>query len=250
MQSKFYFPSFNKNTPNKISTNVSVTGTSVLKSPSNVGSFAISDLEIPANDEGRHIFALEIENRSSWPCHTIGFTTMKTFDSNKSVQFGQDGFTGVGLYIFNGNVRSAAAGDVNVIHPSIAKTAEEVIVILTITESYDKKLLQFIVNGESSDPVDVSDDLVGEFVYPAISLHSAARKVTVIPIDQCQYRRGDAAALSKEYEKSLKIPIGPSAPPISTMIPEVLAVKVAAKKKEKDEKQEEVAKTNIGDDSE
>jgi hypothetical protein len=98
-------------------------------------------------------------------------------------------------------VYGAGESDISVIDENISNHAEEIIVILTISNNGARREIQFIVDGTSSQSLDVTQHLVGAFVYPATCLCYVTDQVTVTPLDQLRNRTGDAAALIDECEE-------------------------------------------------
>jgi hypothetical protein len=149
--SSLIFPSFSKDIPNKIGKNIQVSGKNTLiKTVDNWNwRFAIADKAIDAKVDGKKTFCARVENsgeysdimfgvrvenagKQSWMMH-FGFTPMETFDSTKEACFGDDGFTGCGIYLRGGNLFYPVYKYHNIIDREISEKATEVISILTIS---------------------------------------------------------------------------------------------------------------------
>jgi hypothetical protein len=185
--SSFIFPSFSKNTPYKIGNGINVSGKNTLIKTDNSGyRAAIADESIDAKVDGKKMFCVRVDNAGSMMM--FGFTTMETFDSSRTAYFGYNGFTGVGLYVYDGYFEYPVDKYHNIMSGQISKNAKEIIAILTISNNGTKKEIQFLVDGVESKSTDVSEHLQGDRIFPAICLIHQYQQATTIPIDQIENR--------------------------------------------------------------
>jgi hypothetical protein len=99
-------PSFSKDIPNKIGENINVSGKNTLiKAKKNCWNVAIADEPIDAKVDGKKFFCVRVDRVGMYSAVMIGFTLMETFDSNKTVCFGNSGFTGCGIFLSAGDLR-------------------------------------------------------------------------------------------------------------------------------------------------
>jgi hypothetical protein len=82
--------------------------------------------------------------------------------------------------------------------------ANEIIVILTISNNGKKKEIRLLCDGKESESSDVSEILKGDVLFPAIALWTENQQVTTIPIDQIKTRTPEIENLSKEYQEQQK----------------------------------------------
>jgi hypothetical protein len=194
-------PSFSKDTPNKISDFINVSGRNTLiKTVDNgIWRLAIADESIDAKVDGKKMFCVRVDNAGDYSCIMIGFTPMETFDSNKEeASFGDDGFDGCGIYLLGGNLYYPVDKYHEIINWEISGRAKEIIVILTISDNGKKKEIRFLCDGHESEASDVSEYLKGDRVFPAIVLWGKNEQVTTIPIDQIEIRTPEIENLIKE----------------------------------------------------
>jgi hypothetical protein len=186
---------------------------------------AISDEPIDATVDGKKMFCVHVDNagnHSSRMMMMVGFTSIEKFDSTRAAWFGNNGFTGTLLRFDDGSLccsnrgyhtfdssksaffgRSGFAGMArylyngvlclndkfhDIIDKEISSKATEIIVILTISNNGTKKEIRFLCDGKESKSTDVSEYLIGDFLFPAICLADVNQQVTTIPIDQIKKR--------------------------------------------------------------
>jgi hypothetical protein len=188
--SSLILPSFSKDTPNKIGNGINVSGRNTLiKTEDGKWRVAIADEPIDAKVDGKKMFCVRIDNAGPFSCMMVGFTSMETFDSNKSAYFGnKEGFTGAGILLNNGNLYYPVDKHHNIIDFFISDKAKEIIVIFTISNNGTKKEIRFLCDGNESKSTDVSEPLQGDRLFPAVSLCNKHQRVTTIPIDQIETR--------------------------------------------------------------
>jgi hypothetical protein len=194
-------PSFSKDTPNKISDRVNVSGEKTLiKTQGLFWRAAIAEEPIDAKVDGKKFFCVRVENPGPNSMMMIGFTPVETFDSRKEAWFGYNGFTGAGIDLCTGDLYYPVNKRHNIIDGEISKEAKEIIVILTISNNGKKKEIRFLCDGKESKSSDVSEILNGDFLYPAISLFEKHQQITTIPIDQIEKRTTEINLLVFEYQ--------------------------------------------------
>jgi hypothetical protein len=194
-------PSFSTNTPNKIGEGINVSEKNTSIKTENGYRVAIADEPIDAKVDGKKMFCVRIDNATSDPRIMIGFTPMETFDSKKEAYFGNNGFTGCGLNLYNGNLyypyyRISWTGELlfaehtshNIIDMKISSKSTEIIVILTISNNGTKKEIRFLCDGKESKTSDVSKFLKEDRLFPAICLYLVGQQVTTIPVEQTKAR--------------------------------------------------------------
>jgi hypothetical protein len=198
-------PSFSENIPNKIGKNIEVSGKNTLiKTTSGVfGDWraAIADEPIDTKVDGKKMFCVRVDNAGEHLAVMIGFTPMKSFASPKNANFGENGFTGCGINLYNGFLYYPGCRDHNIIDREISSKSKEIIVILTISNNGTKKEIRFLVDGNESQSTDVSGHLEGDRLFPAISLCWKNQQITAIPIDQIKTRTPEIENLIKEYQE-------------------------------------------------
>jgi hypothetical protein len=190
-------PPFSKDTPNKIGKGIDVSGKNTLKKNEAESKWrvAIADEPIDATVDGKKMFCVRIDAGDTM---MIGFTPMETFDSTKEAYFGSNGFTGAGLYSYNGDLRYPFKNGHNIIAQEISKNAKEIIVILTISYNGTKKEIRFLCDGKVSESCDVSEHFQGDVLFPAICLAERNQQITTIPMDQVQIRTPEIENLINE----------------------------------------------------
>jgi hypothetical protein len=188
--SKFILPSFSKDTPNKISNNIKVSGKNTLTNTSQREnwSVAIADEPTDAKVDGKKMFCVRVEKAGSDSRMMIGFTPDETFDSTKEACFGYYGFKGCGLRLDDGHLYYPFDKHHDIIDKEISVKAKEIIVILIISNNGTKKEIRFLIDGKESISTDVSEYLKGDWVFPTICLMYKDQQVTTIPIDQIKIR--------------------------------------------------------------
>ncbi len=200
--SYFILPPFSNNTPNKIGEGINVSGRNTLIKTENENlRAAIADEPIDAKVDGKKMFCVRVENAGSEPYMMFGFTPMETFDSNTLAYFGNSGFAGCGISLYDGDLRYPVDKYHNIIDDKISKKAREIIVILTISNNGKKKEIRFLVDGKKSDSSDVSEHFKEDFLFPAICLFYKNQQVTTLPIDQIKIRTPETKNLIKEYQQ-------------------------------------------------
>ncbi len=83
--SSFILPPFSKDTPNKISNQIKISGSNTF-SKSDVEfnwRVAIADEPIDAKIDGKKIFCVRVDNAGMYSSVMIGFTPMETLDEDK-----------------------------------------------------------------------------------------------------------------------------------------------------------------------
>ncbi len=198
-------PYFSKKTPNKISNEIKVSGKNTLiKTTDGSWHVAIADEPIDATVDGKKMFCIHVDNSTNFPSMMLGFTPMETINSNEYACFGNYGFTGVGLHLFDGNLFYPVGKCHNIIDFKISIKAKEIIVILTISNNGTKKEIQFLCDGKESKSTDVSRIFNGDLLFPAICLRYKHQQITTIPIDQIKKRTPQVENLIKEYQQQPK----------------------------------------------
>jgi hypothetical protein len=192
--------SFSASTTNKIGDGIEVSGRNTLIKTEAESKWrvAIADEPIDAKVDGKKMFCVRVEKLGAISCMMIGFTPMEVFDSNKNAFFGNNGFTGCGMYTYNGNLKYPNNKGHDIIDREISQKSKEIIVILTISNNGTKKEIRFLCDGKESESTDVSEYLEGDFLYPAICLCEKNQQVTTIPIDQVQIRTPEIENLINE----------------------------------------------------
>jgi hypothetical protein len=200
-------PSFSKDTPNKIGKGIDVSGKNTLiKTGRNGYRVAIANEPIDAQFDGKKMFCVRVDN-SGGPHYThimIGFTPLETFHSKSEAYFGENGFTGCGMSLNEGDLCYLGTQCHDIIDWEISKKAKETIAILTISNSGKKKEIRFLCDGKESQSSDVSEILKGDLLFPAICLCERNQQVTTIPIDQIKTRTPEIENLIKEYQQQRK----------------------------------------------
>jgi hypothetical protein len=197
----FILPSFSKNTRNKIGKYVHVSGKNTLFKTIGGWRVAIADEPLDAKVDGKKFFCVRVDDAGIYSLITIGFTPMETFDSNKNGYFGEYGFTGCGINLYNGYLCYPGSKYHNIIDRETSSKSKEVIVILTISSNGKKKEIRFICDGKETQSSDVSEHLNGDFFFPAISLYDKNQQVTTIPIEEIKTRTPEIENLIKEYQQ-------------------------------------------------
>jgi hypothetical protein len=193
-------PSFYQNTPNKIGNRINVSGKNTLIMTGYDYRAAIADEPFDAKVDGKKLFCVRVDNAVD-SVIMIGFTPIETFDSTKAAFFGNNGFTGVGLYLRSGDLYYPVTKNHNIIDKEICCKAKEFIVILTISNNGTKKEIRFLCDGKKSQSTDVSEHVNGDCLFPAIVLGSSAQQITTIPIDGIKIRTPEIENLIKEYQQ-------------------------------------------------
>jgi hypothetical protein len=86
----------------------------------------------------------------------------------------------------------------------ISRKATEVISIHTIGDNGKKKEIRFLCNGNETKSSDVSENLKGDRLFPAIVLTENNQEVTTIPIDEIKKRTPEIDELITEYQEQQK----------------------------------------------
>jgi hypothetical protein len=200
--SYFILPSFSKNTPNKVSDLINVSGKhTLIKTEDNDYRVAIADEPIDAKVDGKKFFCVRVDNAGSSSELMIGFTPMETFDSSEWASFGIRGFTGCGMDLNNGNLCYPGSKYHNIIDDKISEKAKEIIVILTISNNGKKKEIRFLVDGKESKLTDISKILNEDLLFPGICFADINQQVKIILIDQIRNRTPEIDELIKEYQQ-------------------------------------------------
>ncbi len=201
--SSFILPPFSTNTPNKIGEGIEISGENTLIKAEYKDQYrvAIADEPIDAKVDGKTLFCARVDNLGDNSSIMIGFTPMETFDSTESAWFGNNGFTGCGIYLSSGDLCYPVLGSHNIIAQEISKKAKEFISILTISNNGTKKDIRFLCDGVESKSSDVSEHLKGDRLFPAICLRENDQQVTTIPIDQIKTRTPAVERLIFESER-------------------------------------------------
>jgi hypothetical protein len=193
---------FSPNIPNKIGDGINVSGKNTLmKTDEKFYRVAISDEPIDAKVDGKKMFCVRVDDAGANSDMMIGFTPMETFDSNTNAYFGNNGFTGAGFDVSDGDLCYPVDKKYTIIDREISKKAKEIIVILTISNNGKKKVIRFIVDGKKSKSSDVSEHLKGDLLFPAICLQEKNQQITTIPIDQIETLTPEIENLIKEYQE-------------------------------------------------
>jgi hypothetical protein len=209
LKKKMSPPSFAKDIPNKIGSEIEVSGKNTLikTEKNNHWRVAIADNPIDAKVDGKKFFCVRVDNSGALSNMMIGFTPMETFDSKEDACFGCNGFTGCGISLYDGHLWYPIDKHHNIIDREISKYAEEIIVILTISNNGKKKEIRFLCDGKESKSFDVSEHLNGDFLFPAICMLDIFQQITTIPIDQIQTRTPEIDNLIKEYQQQKRCPL-------------------------------------------
>jgi hypothetical protein len=156
-------PSFSKDTPNKIGSEIDVSGKNTLIKSTDEGGWrvAIADEPIDAIIDGKKFFCVRVDKTGANSAVMVGFTPMETFDSTKDVRFGSKYFTGCGMNLYTGNLFYPVEKYHNIIDDTISKKAKEIIVILTISNNGKNKEIRFLCDAKESKSTDVSKFLKG-----------------------------------------------------------------------------------------
>jgi hypothetical protein len=201
-------PPFSKDTPNKIGEGIDVSETNTLIKRTDGRSgyqVAIADEPIDTKVDGKKMFCVRVDNAGPESHMMIGFTPMETFDSTKNAYFGKNDFTGCGMNVYNGNLYHPVGKSHKIIDWSICDRAQEIIVILTISNNGKKKEIRFLCDGNETKSSDVSKSLEGDFLFPTIIFLHKGQKVATIPIDEIKIRNPEIDELikeNKEYQDS------------------------------------------------
>jgi hypothetical protein len=202
-RTRFVVPTFNKNTLNVSGKNT------LIKTVANKWRVAIAAEPIDAKVDGKKMFCVRVDNSGCYSELMFGFTTMATFDSNTNAYFGNNGFTGAGLgledgdlwrtefdantnescfgvnnfngtgmFLCNRNLFYPVTNEINIIDDEISENANEIIVILTISNNGKKKQIRFLCDGVGSKTKDVSEHLNRVLAFPAIVLGAKNLQVT------------------------------------------------------------------------
>jgi hypothetical protein len=207
-RTEFLLASFSKDTPNKVSNSLNLSGKNTVFKPSQ-SSFgdwrvAIAEKPVDAKADGKKIFCVRVDNSGECSDIQVGFTPQATFDSNEESYFGGIGFDGGTLQLFNGNFFYPECQRFNIIDSEVSKNAKEIITILEVSDDGKKKEIRFLCDGNETRPFDVSEIFKGDFVYPAICMYSKDQQVTTIPIDEIKERTLEIENLIKEYQQQQK----------------------------------------------
>jgi hypothetical protein len=209
----FILPSFSEDTPNKIGNGIKVSGkNSLIKIDYNGFRVAIADEPIDAKVDGKKLFCFRVDNAVDSEM-IFGFTPMETFDSNRKAHFGWNGFTGAGLYSYNGHLCYPVNKDHNIIDGKVSEKAKEIIVILDVSNNGTNKEICFLCDGNKSKSSDVSEYLKGDRLFPAFCLAYDNQQITAIPIEQIKIRTPEIEELIKEHQQQqnpIQIPLLPS----------------------------------------
>jgi hypothetical protein len=165
-RTRFIVPTFSDNTEDKIGNGFNVSEKNTLVKTGDGPRVAIAEESIDAKVDGRHLFCTRVENAGSFPDMEFGFTPMETFDSTKEGYFGYNGFTGAGLHLYSGNLCYPVRQNHNIIDNRLSYNAEEIIVILTISNNGRKKEIRFLCDGNESKSSDVSEHLNEDLLFP------------------------------------------------------------------------------------
>jgi hypothetical protein len=195
----FILASFDKRAPGKIGNFINVLNQNSLLQTDNSDRVAIAEQAIDITDDGQHIFAVQIVTGSN-SYLMFGFTSLKSFDCNKEAHFGFGGLEGTGLSLADGNLWFLGSYDQNVIDPAICKRAKEVICILTVVNGGKRKEIRFVVDGKLSRTTDVTTQLIGDRVFPAVCLRATSQHVVAISIDETKNRNPEIEMLVKLYQ--------------------------------------------------
>jgi hypothetical protein len=192
-------PFFSKNTPNKIGNGIEVSGRNTLIKTNDGWRAAIADESFDTRVNGKKMFCVRVDNAGMHRQMMVGFTPMETFDSNKSAHFGDNGFTGCGMFLRNGFLLHHPVSKFrNIMDDKISKKAKEIIVILTISNNGKKKEIRFLCDGKESQSSDVSEYLKEDFLFPAICLSDENDQVATISIDEIKTRTPEIEKLINE----------------------------------------------------
>ncbi len=191
--------SFSKETPNKISNKINVSGRNTLIKTDNCSwRAAIADEPIDTKVDGKKMFCVRVDNAEAMSYMMIGFSSMETFDSTKDAYFGWNGFTGCGILLNDGNLYSQLY-KYQIVDSEISKKAKEIIVILKISNKGQKKEIRLFFDGKGSKSSDVSEYLNGDCSFAAICCAEKIQQVTTIPIDQIRIRTPEIERLILEH---------------------------------------------------
>jgi hypothetical protein len=196
---EFVSATFSKETPNKLSNKLNVSGRNTLIQTEHGWRLAIADEPIDGKVDGKKMLCICVDNAGD-SFMMFGFTPMETFDSDKKAYFGNSGLAGAGIAAHTGNVNFSGP-QVNVIDKEISVKAKEIIVVLTISNNGTKKEIHFLCDGHESKSTDVSQYLNGDRLFAAITLASKNQQVTTIPIDQIKTRTPAVENLIKECQQ-------------------------------------------------
>ncbi len=103
-QTEFNSATFSKETPDKISKYINVSGKNTLINTEEGSSVAIADESIDAKADGKKIFCVRVDKPAVNSAIMIGFTSLATFDSEKRSFFGSEDFDGCGVNLYSGDL--------------------------------------------------------------------------------------------------------------------------------------------------
>jgi hypothetical protein len=203
--SSLILPSFSASSSDKIASGIEVSGNyTLIMRGHNTWRAAIADEPIDSKVDGKKFFCVRVENNAGSSKMMFGFTPMETLNSKKDAYFGKNGFTGCGICSFNGYLQHPVDKQSSVIGSGDSENAQEIIVILEISNNGTKKEIRFLCDGKESESTDVSEILKEDFLFPAICVMLHRHQITTIPIDQINTRTPEIDELIKEYQQQQK----------------------------------------------
>ncbi len=141
-------PTFSNETPNKIGNGIEVLGKNTLMNTNTDLELrvAIADEPINAKVDGKKIFCVSVQSsreEQRFGFMMIGLTTVETFDSTLQARF-EGGLSGVGLGLCWGHFFDPEK-QTNIINRDFSMKANEIIVILTVSNNGEKKEIRFFL---------------------------------------------------------------------------------------------------------
>jgi hypothetical protein len=208
-------PSFCENTLNKRSGIEVLNGNTLFSrsvatfAPGNIVRGAIADDPIDAKADGKKIFCarvdmLEKSIAAKMACRAnehrnseliIGLTPLEVFDASN-----ENCFAVCGLNKNSGFFHLPRERYHKIIDMETVQAAQEIVVILNISNNGEKKEIRFLCDGSESKTEDVSEYLKGDLLFPAFILAARNQQITTISIDQIQKRTPEIDELINELE--------------------------------------------------
>jgi hypothetical protein len=104
-------PTFSKLILNKVGDGIDVFAKNTLTKTDHSWRVAIANEPIDAKVDGKKFFCVRVDDSGVYSSMMIGFTPMETFDSTKEAWFGSNDFTGCGMNLNGGSLRSSTLLD-------------------------------------------------------------------------------------------------------------------------------------------
>ena len=183
----FHYPRFDKNIPGKVNDQLKVVDEHTVACFVGINNTAVAVDGFPSTVNGIHVFVTKTVRGDDSYIPFYGFTSDGTYNTAaSSVYPGRNGICGVCL--------DQSRFD-------LQKKPQEVVSILKISGSGNKIEVQWIIDGETRDFVDVTNDFIkGNDIFPALTL-CEGQKLQVIPFDKVNFRATAAVdQLFKIYE--------------------------------------------------